>query len=280
MEFLCPTKANEPTVAEWSRDLKSVELLQAIPHANWLIIFSERNGQQAQNLAKLLEQCGRPFGIKVAEPKVCALKSDRSQDFIQAIQANYQSGVTQIVVALLPDTKKDRYDAIKKYCAGENGIVSQCVLLKYFFFFWPPNPISHADFLLSVRTMENEKIVQSAVTKIILQMNVKLGGQLWGVDIPMKKCMVIGLDVYHDSAQKGTSVCGFVASINDAITKYYSGVIFQRTGQELADGLRVRFQEALHKVSQCFCFRWYLNEWDILVPRGQPGPARSYHRLP
>jgi len=216
----------DPSSAEWSRDLKQVELIEAIPIQNWLIVFSERSGQAAQRFTQTLQGNGRPLGINVADPQICGLRSDRPQDFVDAIKANYRPGVTQIVVVLLPDNRKDRYDAVKKFCVAEHGIISQCLLQK---------------------TIENDKIMSSAVTKIILQMNVKLGGQLWGVDIPMKKAMVVGMDVYHDSLQKGTSVCGFIASTNDNFTKYYSRVIFQRSGQELADGLRPCFTDALHK---------------------------------
>ena len=40
--------------------------------------------------------------------------------------------------------------------------------------------------------------VSSVVQKVALQINCKLGGELWGCDIPMKHLMVVGVDVYHD----------------------------------------------------------------------------------
>ena len=249
----------DPSSAEWSRDLKSIEIIEPIPLQNWLIVFSERSGQSAQRFCQTLTQNGRPLGIAVSDPVVLGLKSDRPQDFIDAIKSAYRPGVTQLVVALLPDSRKDRYDAIKKFCVSENGIISQCLLQK---------------------TIENDKIMSSAVTKIVLQINVKLGGQLWGVDIPMKKAMAIGLDVYHDTVQKGTSVCGFVASTNDTMTKYYSRVIFQRSGQELADGLRPCFTDALAKYyeinkslpERIFVFRDGVGEGQML--------AVSNHEIP
>ena len=36
----------------------------------------------------------------------------------------------------------------------------------------------------------------------------------------MKRTMVIGIDTYHDSLQKGRSVGGFVASTNATLTKW------------------------------------------------------------
>ena len=51
--------------------------------------------------------------------------------------------------------------------------------------------------------------------------------------------MVVGIDTYHDSAKKGRSVAGYVASMNKNLTRYYSRVAFQHNQQELVDGLVV-----------------------------------------
>lgn len=50
--------------------------------------------------------------------------------------------------------------------------------------------------------------------------------------------MVIGIDTYHDSAKKGRSVGGFVASLNKSFTRYYSQTTMQSNMQELIDGLK------------------------------------------
>jgi len=216
----------DPSSAEWSRDMKQVNVIQAFNLDNWLILSSGRTAAQAQEFVKYILQVGRPLGIEVGRPKEVPVQDDSPRGFVEAIKANFVKGQTQLVVCVLPDQRKDRYDAIKKYCVSEQGIVSQCVLAK---------------------TLAKEKVVMSACTKIIMQMNVKLGGQLWAVEIPMKNCMVVGIDVYHDSLNKGTSVAGVISSMNDEMTKYYSRVVFQRSHQELIDGLKQCFSDALRK---------------------------------
>jgi len=47
-----------------------------------------------------------------------------------------------------------------------------------------------------------------------MQINCKLGGELWAVDIPLKNLMIIGIDVYHDVSRGKKSIAGFVASIS------------------------------------------------------------------
>lgn len=59
--------------------------------------------------------------------------------------------------------------------------------------------------------------------------------------------MVIGIDIYHDSAGKKQSICGFVASMNRTCTRWYNRCSIQSVSQELVDGLRLCFTCALKK---------------------------------
>ena len=58
----------------------------------------------------------------------------------------------------------------------------------------------------------------------------------------MKGLMIVGIDTYHDSAKKGRSVGAFITSLNKQCTMYYSRCIFQHSGQELTDDLKVCLQ--------------------------------------
>jgi hypothetical protein len=56
-------------------------------------------------------------------------------------------------------------------------------------------------------------------------MNVKLGYPLWIVNpIPelSKKAMIVGVDVYHKTINQSKSCAGFVASLDDKFSKFYS----------------------------------------------------------
>ena len=74
--------------------------------------------------------------------------------------------------------------------------------------------------------------------KIAMQINCKLGGELWSCHIPAASVMLCGVDVYHDSPrQKGNSVLAFVSALNPDQTRYHSQARIQRPGQELGDTL-------------------------------------------
>ena len=70
------------------------------------------------------------------------------------------------------------------------------------------------------RTLSKKQMLMSVCTKIGIQLNCKLGGEIWAVEVPVKNIMVIGIDVYHDSLTKGKSIVGFVASTNANLTRY------------------------------------------------------------
>lgn len=68
------------------------------------------------------------------------------------------------VVCLLSSNRKDKYDAIKKYLCTDCPTPSQCVV---------------------ARTLSKQQTVMAIATKIALQMNCKMGGELWRVDMPV-----------------------------------------------------------------------------------------------
>jgi aubergine-like protein len=60
----------------------------------------------------------------------------------------------------------------------------------------------------NLRTISDAKKVTSVVQKILLQINCKLGGELWGIEVPIGGLMVVGIDVYHDPSRARSSVAG------------------------------------------------------------------------
>lgn len=75
--------------------------------------------------------------------------------------------------------------------------------------------------MVLAKTISKKNQLMSVATKIGIQLNAKLGGEIWGVTIPVsaefvalkergltgtfqsKTLMVIGMDSYHDSKRKG-----------------------------------------------------------------------------
>lgn len=68
------------------------------------------------------------------------------------------------VVVILPTNRKDKYDSVKKYLCVDCPTPSQCVV---------------------ARTLSRPQALMTIATKIALQMNCKMGGELWSVEIPV-----------------------------------------------------------------------------------------------
>ena len=59
--------------------------------------------------------------------------------------------------------------------------------------------------------------------------------------------MVCGIDTYHDAGQRKESRAGFVSSINQHCTRWYSRTCLQPPGEELVNGLKICFTASLRK---------------------------------
>ncbi|XP_076817486.1 piwi-like protein 1 isoform X1 [Clavelina lepadiformis] len=216
--------------ASWDREMRDAKLVRSINLSNWFFIHVARDRSCASDLAKKLCQVSIAMGFKMAHPTMVEATDDRTDQYQRIIKdVLSRNKNTQMILCLLPSSRKDRYDAIKKLCCVDYPVPSQVVLAK---------------------TLSKPQRVMSIATKIAIQMNCKLGGEAWAVKIPLRQCMIIGIDTYHDSAQKGRSVGGFVASINSNYTRWYSNVTFQHSGGELIDGLKRCMMGALAKFRQ------------------------------
>lgn len=100
------------------------------------------------------------------------------------------------------------------------------------------------------RTISNQKNLRSVATKVAIQLNCKLGGEAWCLEIPLTTAMIIGYDTYHDSSTKGQSAGAFVASMNRTFTRWYSRVTFHKTHQELGNTLAKNLLDAIGRYSQ------------------------------
>ncbi|XP_068767360.1 piwi-like protein 1 isoform X1 [Struthio camelus] len=211
-----------PHFADWSKETRGAPLINARPLDNWLLIYTRRNYDVANALLQNLFKVTPSMGIKMNKAIMIEV-DDRTEAYLRVLQQNVTSD-TNIVVCLLSSSRKDKYDAIKKYLCTDCPIPSQCVI---------------------ARTLSKPQSIMAIATKIALQMNCKMGGELWSIEIPLKQLMVVGIDCYHDTVSGKRSIAGFVASLNQGMTRWFSRCVLQDRGQELVDGLKACLQTAL-----------------------------------
>uniref|UniRef100_A0A674C1J4 Piwi-like RNA-mediated gene silencing 1 n=1 Tax=Salmo trutta TaxID=8032 RepID=A0A674C1J4_SALTR len=213
----------------WSKEMRGIPLISCRPLENWLMFFTRRNNDVAQALLQTLNKVSTPLGIRICH----SAKVWLNMTVMVLLQTccSYMSGIyvscvgfLPKVVVVLPSNRKDKYDSVKKYLCVDCPTPSQCVV---------------------ARTLAKQQALMTVATKIALQINCKMGGELWSVEIPLKQLMIVGIDCYHDTAAGKRSIGALVASLNQGMSRWFSKCVLQNRGQEIMDGLKVALQGAL-----------------------------------
>ncbi|KAM9391511.1 piwi-like protein 1 [Pholidichthys leucotaenia] len=148
---------------------------------------------------------------------------ERSDNLLRLLHQNVDKQ-TQMVVVVLPSWSSDLYASVKKQLCVQTPVPSQCVLAS---------------------TINKPKGLMTVATKLALQMACKIGGELWSVEIPLKHLMIVGIDVYHSTSSKRSSVAALVASLNHSMSRWFSKCMRHQPGQEIMDKLKKTLIAAL-----------------------------------
>jgi aubergine-like protein len=134
----------------------------------------------------------------------------------------------QLVVILIISYRVDRYSAIKEaMCSIENAVPTQCVVAK---------------------TIEDEGKLRSVCTKIIQQIESKVGGELWKVLIPQLDDfkVFLGITVTASKSVNTPSSVSFVAYTKkkDHLAHFFAKTSFSSSGA-IAENLGLCVREVL-----------------------------------
>ncbi|XP_068460934.1 piwi-like protein 2 [Clinocottus analis] len=229
LETICLQSSSSTAGADvsWSREVVRDASISSVPLKIWAIFYPRRCAEQAEELVSTFIKVSGPIGMRLERPIRVELRDDRTETYIKSIHSQLTNEPNmQLVVSIMVGNRDDLYSAIKKLCCVKSPIPSQAI---------------------NIRTISQPLKLKSIAQKILLQMNCKLGGELWTVSVPLKHLMVVGVDVHHDTSKVRQSVMGFVASVNSSLTRWYSRVTFQTPTEELIYGFRVCFLAALEK---------------------------------
>lgn len=142
----------------------------------------------------------------------------------------------KMILICVSNNQADRYSVIKRVCSVQYAVPSQVVTRR-------------------VMDGRDRRKMMSVATKVAIQMNTKIGGLPWNVNIPLSDCMFIGYDVCHDTRDRGRSFGALVATIDiknqtNQKSKFFSVVNAHRDGQELSNYLSIGVISALKKYQE------------------------------
>lgn len=130
----------------------------------------------------------------------------------------------QLVVCIVTGNRDDLYSAIKKLCCVQSPCPSQVSTSSvdmrdarsaHAACHVAPRPgVRHvtrshlrsasSSQVINVRTISQPQKLRSVAQKILLQMNCKLGGELWTVHVPLVKTLTLGVS----AEERGRSFVG------------------------------------------------------------------------
>jgi len=201
-------------------------MLVSVPLKKWIMIVGERDLNKAQDFYQTMRKVATPLGFGIDPPMSFEKLPDiRVQSYIRSLEKILTSldKSIQMILCVLPNNNADLYNAIKRRLSHDHGILSQCILAKNL----------------------TSKNAMSIATKLVIQMNTKLGGEPWTIPLPVeleKHSAAIGFDY----TGKGSNKTGYlVTTINSTFSRYFSFVFPYKDGQDLGTKLNEYFLNCL-----------------------------------
>ena len=171
---------------------------------NWICFYEKSNYDDADTLFKCLSKASKAYGIDINEPTWIEMNDnstakdwkDTADDyFIKDKKSDYSFAIFLLGKNTLI------YNELKKHSLCNNGYVSQIVKTKAL----------------------KSKGILSICSKILLQINAKLGGVSYKTvidkNIKERKLMVVGVDSSHFRKHTGIAM---VSTIDDSFADFYN----------------------------------------------------------
>ena len=171
---------------------------------SWICFYEQMNYNDAETLSKCLSLASKDYGFEIAEPEWIEMQDySTAKDWIDTANDYFVNGDQSkySFVIFLIGKNPNLYNELKKHSLCQNGYVSQIVKTK------------------SLKS----KGMMSTCSKILLQINAKLGGISYKTiidkQIMERKIMVVGVDSSHFRKNTGIAM---VSTIDDSFADFYN----------------------------------------------------------
>jgi aubergine len=111
------------------------------------------------------------------------------------------------------------------------------------------------------KSMETAKYDHPIAKRLAVQINCKVGGTPWSVEVPLRLGMIVGIDICVDSRNRSISYASVVASYNKDYSKFFSTSFEFRTKdhEQLSTGLCEHVAKAIHR------FKTFQNHFPAVI---------------
>lgn len=125
-------------------------------------------------------EAARGFSVPIEnQPKFHPIERDDAVSYTTEIERITSRCVPKMIFCFIQN-RQDLYSAVKKKCMVDRSVLSQVVQL----------------------SIVRKKDLLSVASKVVVQVNAKMGGVPWTVDIKHNGLMVVGLSDARDKSRK------------------------------------------------------------------------------
>ncbi|CAD7013874.1 protein aubergine [Ceratitis capitata] len=222
--------------ANWTGSFRKQHMYKSVEMRRWCVITPKRNINETQNFIGVLIKVAAGLGMRIAAPMYHQMNDDRVGSYASAINTAGAED-PQLIMVVLVSNNEEKYSCVKKKCCVDRPVPSQVATLR------------------TIAPRDN-KGVMSVATKIAIQMNAKLLGAPWLIDIPVTGLMTVGFDVCHSAKEKNKSYGALVATMDlKSKPRFFSTVTQHLKGQELSNEI---------SMNMTFALKAYRNEHGML----------------
>ncbi|XP_035779822.1 protein aubergine-like [Anopheles albimanus] len=223
--------------ADWTAHFRDNPMFATVRLSRWYLVVPARCQREANDFLGCMIKAARGMRFEISNCEIIPMADDNPNTYMRTLD-NIINKDPQMIMCVVSNNKSDRYTAIKKKCCVDRAIPTQVMVQK----------------TITPKT-GNIRTLMSVATKVVIQMNCKLGGVPWKVKIPLNGLMTIGFDVCHDSKDKSKSFGAMVATLdhdNRGTPKFFSTVSHHSSGEEISTYLPLNTVKALNEYRREF----------------------------
>lgn len=223
--------------ADWTAHFRNNPMFATVRLNRWYLIVPNRATREANDFLGCMIQAARGMRFEISNCEIVTIPDDNPGTYVRTLD-NILNKDPQLIMCVVTNNKADRYTAIKKKCCVDRAIPTQVMVQKTI-----------------TPKGGNVRTLMSVATKVVIQMNCKLGGVPWKVKIPLNGLMTIGFDVCHDAKDKSKSFGAMVATLdhdNKGTPKFFSTVSQHTHGEEISNYLPINTVKALNEYRKEF----------------------------
>ena len=176
---------------------------------DWVLVYTENSDRDrdiCDDFVNTLKKSAGAYGIRISDPHYLISPNGKLAEFKEKIERFVEKhGKPPMIVTLLKPKEVGFYGKLKQLMISELGIPHQAVVTKSF---------------------DHDKRRLSVCSKILLQMNAKIGNALWKIErrlpsLKDRKILMGGMAIFHKLVNNNQSCCAFAGSVNDDMTEYF-----------------------------------------------------------